>query len=854
MIPSRLTLQGFLSYRDSATLDFESFDLACIAGFNGAGKSSLLDAITWALFGQARRRDDAIINVHAKAAEVVLDFCYEDDLYRVQRSKSRDKTAILDFFIRDAAGIWKPLTEKSIRETEARIQQILRLDYDTFINASFFLQGKADQFATQKPADRKRILSAILGLEVWESYRERAAARRKTAERELSAEDGALKEVEAELAEEDERKARLAQLEAALEQQSQRRRDKETLLEALTRSAAALEEQCLLLEERRKLVENDQAQLSEAEERLQTQSTEWDEIENRLARGEEITAAYESWLKQQEELRRWEEVAVHFRSYDQKRTEPFRIIAAEKARLEEEQRGLTARLLEVQAEENRLPALLEKIDEIRRQNEALQQRLDARASLEARMEEIRGRDSAARAQNAHLKQLMDELDERIQRLNAAGGAECPLCGQPLSAEDRERLIANLNAEGKSMGDRYRANLELCMQGEGAKKELDDQIAGLQQVELQIRALARNEEQVTQHEAHIRDLLSQWESAGKIRLAEIEKTLADENFAVEARRELMEAEQALKKLGYDAAAHDAARQAEQAGRSSQEEMRALEIARAALEPLKREIRNLKAQIGAIHKNLADHRQRFDEAAARHAAESANLPDLAQAAAELRALKEEENRIRMQLGGAQQEVQVLETLRQRRDEINTRRADLALNISRLKLLEKAFGKDGVPALLIEEALPDIEKHANDILDSLTNGGMSVSFRTQRDFKDKSRDDQRETLDIVISDTAGPREYEMFSGGESFRVNFAIRLALSRVLAQRAGARLQTLVIDEGFGSQDQEGRQRLIETINQVRPDFAKILVITHLAELIDAFPARIIVDKTDKGSSVRVENS
>ena len=112
-------------------------------------------------------------------------------------------------------------------------------------------------------------------------------------------------------------------------------------------------------------------------------------------------------------------------------------------------------------------------------------------------------------------------------------------------------------------------------------------------------------------------------------------------------------------------------------------------------------------------------------------------------------------------------------------------------------------------------------------------------------------KETLDIIIRDNAGRREYEMFSGGEAFRINFAIRLALSRVLAQRSGARLQTLVIDEGFGSQDADGRQRLVEAINLVNPDFEKILVITHLEELKDAFPSRIEVTKTVTGSSVEV---
>jgi exonuclease SbcC len=90
-------------------------------------------------------------------------------------------------------------------------------------------------------------------------------------------------------------------------------------------------------------------------------------------------------------------------------------------------------------------------------------------------------------------------------------------------------------------------------------------------------------------------------------------------------------------------------------------------------------------------------------------------------------------------------------------------------------------------------------------------------------------------------------MFSGGESFRVNFAMRIALSRLLAQRAGTRLQTLIVDEGFGSQDQEGRDRIVEAIQAIQHEFEKILVITHLDDLRDRFPVRIDVQKTPQGS-------
>ena len=111
---------------------------------------------------------------------------------------------------------WRPLTERTLRDTQARIEHILRLDYDTFVNVSFFLQGRADQFAQQPPTRRKEILGAILGLEAWEIYRERAAERRKAVERELDSVDGRVAEIDAELAEEEPRKAHLAELESQL--------------------------------------------------------------------------------------------------------------------------------------------------------------------------------------------------------------------------------------------------------------------------------------------------------------------------------------------------------------------------------------------------------------------------------------------------------------------------------------------------------------------------------------------------------------------------------------------------------------------------------------------------------------
>src|SRR3972149_6054227 len=107
MIPIKLAISGFLSYRDLAELDFSKFDLACISGPNGAGKSSLLDAITFALFGQARKRDESLINIASETADVTFTFQYEGNVYRVQRANPRGKTTQLEFHIQTRDGGWK---------------------------------------------------------------------------------------------------------------------------------------------------------------------------------------------------------------------------------------------------------------------------------------------------------------------------------------------------------------------------------------------------------------------------------------------------------------------------------------------------------------------------------------------------------------------------------------------------------------------------------------------------------------------------------------------------------------------------------------------------------------------------
>ena len=850
MIPISLKISGFLSYRQPVELDFESFNLACISGHNGAGKSSLLDAITWVLFGQARKRDDSLVNLQSKTAEVIYTFRYENNIYRIQRTMPRGKKKNLEFQI-DDDGLWRPLTEHSLRATQERIEETLRLDYDTFVNAAFFLQGKADQFTQQTSSKRKETLSNILGLEIWDEYKSRSANKRRDIEKELDIVDGRIAEIDAELAEENTRKERLLELESGLSLLSATRKRQESVLNNIRRLSASLAEQRKLADALAEALSRSRRAQSDLISRRTERESARGHYTDLLARADEVDAAHAAWKESRETLAKWEETAAQFHEQDAKRQPFLQEINAEKARLEQE-------LLSLKEQEavisNQFSVISDLKEEITVAEEALSEAEKKVAERDAFLQEqaeTREKYAALQVENKQYKIQMDALKERIESFKSIERADCPLCGQDLSEEHRAETLAKMEKDGKEKGNQYRANTAEMNAIFSEVENYETRNTLYKSVEQERLAASTKLTQLSERLAAMQEKAEEWAKEGEKRLQEVIELLETENFSVEIRTKLAEVNAELKKLGYDATSHDTARKTEKELSLIEDDYKSLENARATLKPLEEEIANLDAQIKKMQIEIDA--QEIENNGAQKALETAEseTPDENAAYAELLGMQEKENQLRDEVGAARQNVEVLAGLRIRKSDYKSQRENLAIEISRYKKLERAFGKDGVPALLIEQALPEIEEKANDLLDRLSAGQMSVRFVTQSSYKDAKRDDMKETLDIQISDSAGVRDYEMFSGGEAFRVNFAIRLALSKVLSQRKGARLQTLIIDEGFGSQDAQGRQRLIEAINQVRGDFAKILVITHLESLKDAFPTQIFVEKGEMGSTIQV---
>jgi len=216
----------------------------------------------------------------------------------------------------------------------------------------------------------------------------------------------------------------------------------------------------------------------------------------------------------------------------------------------------------------------------------------------------------------------------------------------------------------------------------------------------------------------------------------------------------------------------------------------------------------------------------------------------------------------LGGLQQSLRVIEQQRgggelqlSQAKRAKEQAAELADELSAserrlqaLKILVEACSKAGVPALLIEQAVPDLETAANEVLSLLSDGRMSLRLRSQRETKAGTL---QETLEIVIADERGERAYETFSGGEAMRVDLALRVGLSTLLAHRAGARCEMLILDETCAPLDAEGRLLFVESLQRIADRFGCILVVTHVEELKDLFPFRCEVTKDAEGSHAEV---
>jgi exonuclease SbcC len=848
MIPLKLSLRNFLPYRAPDDLKFDGIHLACLTGANGAGKTSLLDAITWALWGKARaKRDEELIHQGQNDMHVILDFEQEDIHFRVVRRRSRSKGASpsLDLFVIKSDGQATLISEPGIKQTQDKINRLLRLDYDTFVHSAFLQQGRADAFTTQTPARRKQILGEILGLAQWELYEDQVKAKLKQIEQELTYCDMRISEINAEM-------ARKPALLKEKQEASQHHADAQTLLkqaqeqldaikgapEALKAAQAKRKD----LERRRKEYQDDLNDVVSKIERDERQIAEYDEV---IAIGEEINQGYTELQSARDRDQSLNAKLNNLMSLDQRRSKLNADWSAARARLEGEIRSLERSIGEQEhIIENQPVALLESV----------QAEVDALRTVEEQRHNLQDQQSTLREQGASFKAQLKaieakglELKDRSDRLKATDSPTCPLCGQPLSPEHREDLINQLDAELKAHRDEYKECKAQISKSDDdlkeARKQFDSLEGNLKQLPTLLERVGKLQSQMDAAETASTRVIEENQQ-----LQEYHELLVAEAFAPEVRDalELLDTEENM--LAYDKDSHDEIRRTLEENRRYETLKTQLAVALASLATLQENLEGLHVRQERLETTLteiAEEARVLEEGIHELQIQS---DEYARRELEVREQHTRERSAYERVVRIEQDLIALDSQAARREDLERRREQFRYEEALYKELRTAFGRNGIPAMIIETAIPELEASSNELLSRMTDGRMSLRLMTQ---KDKVTGGVAETLDIEIADELGTRSYETYSGGEAFRINFAIRVALSQMLARRAGAQLRTLFIDEGFGTQDDSGRDKLVEAITAIQDQFDLILVITHIDELRDSFPVHVVVEKTGGGSRFAV---
>ena len=198
MIPQRVELKGFLCYKDEQEVRFDgAATLWMLSGLNGSGKSSIFDAVTYALFGHHRgggQHAHELINKDSDALLVEFDFLLDGKLYRAKRTLRRNTrggaTGTQQISRREGgdngAGKWVPIEGTGQkREFDAWVAEHVGLNYETFTSSVLLLQGRAEKLLDSKPEGRREVLAGIVDLERYERLHKQADDQRKALEGEL---------------------------------------------------------------------------------------------------------------------------------------------------------------------------------------------------------------------------------------------------------------------------------------------------------------------------------------------------------------------------------------------------------------------------------------------------------------------------------------------------------------------------------------------------------------------------------------------------------------------------------------------------------------------------------------------
>ncbi len=899
MIPQKIQLKNFLSYGPNLqTIDFSNYSLICLSGKNGHGKSALLDAMTWALWGQARKiagatkADQGLLRLGQTQMLVVFDFLFGGKKYRIRREYMETygkPINVLEFgMIDDETDTFIPLTDKTIRTTQDKIEQTLRIDFDSFSNSAFLRQGSSNEFSKKSPKDRKQILATILGLDQYEVIRKLALEKTKDAQ------------------------AKKTALITLQEKRTQELAAQETLDAERTRLATEL----LIAEQQEKQLAHDQRMYAQTQQQYHELQKQFHNFSFQL---KQLTQQAESHKKQiREQLCSWRTVNKKKRTLqsayvlDQEKNNIIAAITHHQKLLQEnlEHRqtllNVTQQLTAIEQEHKdiitkknhilqleleRLKAEYKNHQQLiittqtqiahynkeiiectaqRAQHEqelaALQQHPDELAHHEAQLEKRKAMYQNFVSLGNWINSELNSLANKKKLVHKDDPA-CPLCEQNLSASRKKFLKLNFEKQESFLIHRLQrlkriipALKEILINQHATITKHKESLQLTTSIQSKIMELVAVQTKLTEQITQLTTTYAQQEKECLQRghnIATKQQEILDhttipapihnEQYVLLSHQK-QSLEQKVREHVYK----------EDDYKRDQERLKVIELQHTEYETIQKDMAQQESRKHDIQKLCVILKQSTQEIYQITAQRTA-LGDLEAQSALLNHQEKSLEQQRSTLnhskegllhaqGSIENQQKYLSKVKAEFTEELVVIAQLQNMIDDYQTIATATGKDGIQALLIEEAIPEIEQEANYLLSRLTNNQAQIFIESLRDLK---KGGTKETLDIKISDQAGIRPYELFSGGEAFRIDFALRIAISKLLARRAGTALQILIIDEGFGSQDEEGLGHIMDVLHKIQDDFSKIIIVSHLPSMKDQFPVQFLIEKGVQGSTVQV---
>jgi exonuclease SbcC len=790
VILKRLALRNYRKFRE-LEVDLPE-GLVAIVGRNGMGKSTLIEAVAFALYGTdaSRTRARGVRREGARPSEpcsVTLEFTLHNEPYRIVRR-------LTGVHEKQDVALYHG-SEPTPRATQARavqeeMRRLLGMDYLTFTRSVLARQKEVNVLSEARPEERRKAVRKMLGIEAVRTAMDRARAELRDTSQRFTARQEALAALPELLCQEDVLRPMLLEVRRNAAEVARRAK-------AATGEAQAAERELRAWDAQRTAYEDLSQELKGVEVALDAGGKALQELQAQVATSEQAEAERRA-LEPRE--REFQQVSRKKEQLDQALGQHQGRVALEKQlqRLERAVAALDAKLEEARTREAKGAELPEA-------------RRSASEALKGLKLQLRARERAALEGQKALERADTRLQaarERVRTLREVGasGGECPTCLQKLGTSYRAAVKA-LDAEARAVEQERKAQ---ALQTKQALEEAAAAKADVTRAEGHLQAL---EVKLTRHAEDARAV----------------RALVQER---EGQREQLKAQRAeLKRLTavrYDAAEHRALtkqltglrrlhdrfeRMGQEAGHLPGLQERRKE-AEGGLRTLRRRQARLEQQRGAL--GFEPERYRAAQARRERASEQERTAQAAHTDASrmLATCEEQARQLHERITALEQDARKLQAEREE-----------------LRYLETVVGLlNAFQAELITRVKPALEESASELLNQMTRGR----------YPQLSLDDDYE---ISLHDGGQAHPLERFSGGEEDLANLCLRIAISQLVGLRAGADTSSmLVLDEVFGSQDAERRERILGALHHLQGIFQQVLLITHLEDVHERVPHMLRVSE------------